>query len=228
MKALILAGGMGKRLRPLTDDKPKPMIPISNKPILEWQIMWLKSHNIGEVVLCTGYMSENITEYFGDGEKFGVSIEYSKEEEPLGTGGALMQSESLLKEHSNFIVMNGDIMSNIDPNSLILNLTDGLIGTIAVVALRSPFGEIEIKEDGRISRFTEKPILNDHWINAGIYCFSNKIFNYLSSVGSLESDVFPLLAQENKLSAIKQNNVKWRSIDSHKDIEESQKEFVTE
>ena len=80
MKALILAGGMGKRLRPLTDNKPKPMIPISNKPILEWQIMWLKSHNIREVVLCTGYMSENITEYFGDGEKFGVSIEYSKEE----------------------------------------------------------------------------------------------------------------------------------------------------
>lgn len=228
MKALILAGGMGKRLRPLTDDKPKPMISISNKPILEWQIMWLKSHNIREVVLCTGYMSENITEYFGDGEKFGVSIEYSKEEEPLGTGGALMQSEPFLKEHSTFIVMNGDIMSNIDPNSLILNLTDELIGTIAVVALRSPFGEIEIKEDGRISRFTEKPILNDHWINAGIYCLSNKIFNYLSSIGSLELDVFPLLAQENKLSAIKQNNVKWRSIDSHKDIEEAQKEFVTE
>ena len=228
MKALILAGGMGKRLRPLTDNKPKPMISISNKPILEWQIMWLKSHNIREVVLCTGYMSENISEYFGDGEKFGVSIEYSKEEEPLGTGGALMQSEPFLKEHSTFIVMNGDIMSNIDPNSLILNLTDGLIGTIAVVALRSPFGEIEIKEEGLISRFTEKPILNDHWINAGIYCLSNKIFNYLSSIGSLELDVFPLLAQENKLSAIKQNNVKWRSIDSHKDIEEAQKEFVTE
>ena len=80
MKALILAGGMGKRLRPLTDNKPKPMIPISNKPILEWQIMWLKSHNIREVVFCTGYMSENITEYFVDGEKFGVSIEFSNEE----------------------------------------------------------------------------------------------------------------------------------------------------
>ena len=225
MKALILAGGMGKRLRPLTDDKPKPMISISNKPILEWQITWLKSHDIRDIVLCTGYMGNNITEYFGDGGKFGVHIEYSKEEEPLGTGGALMQSRSLLKEHSNFLVMNGDIISNIEPSSLIQSLTDNLIGTIAVVALRSPFGEIEIKDNGLISRFTEKPILNDHWINAGIYCFSNKIFNYLSDIGSLESDVFPILAIENKLSAIKQSDVKWRSIDSHKDIEEAQKEF---
>ena len=225
MKALILAGGMGKRLRPLTDDKPKPMIPISNKPILEWQIDWLKSHNIRDIVLCTGYMGDNISEYFGNGEKFDVNIEYSKEEEPLGTGGALMQSHSLLESHSNFLVMNGDIMTDIDPISLIQNLTDKLIGTIAVVALRSPFGEIEIQENGLISSFTEKPILNDHWINAGIYCLSNNVFSYLSDIGSLESDVFPILATENKLSAIKQNDIKWRSIDSHKDIEEAQKEF---
>ena len=225
MKALILAGGMGKRLRPLTDDKPKPMIPISNKPILEWQINWLKSHNIRDIVLCTGYMGDNISAYFGNGEKFDVNIEYSKEEEPLGTGGALMQSHSLLESHSNFLVMNGDVMTDIDPHSLIQNLTDKLIGTIAVVALRSPFGEIEIQENGLISSFTEKPILNDHWINAGIYCFSNNVFGYLSNVGSLESDVFPILATENKLSAIKQNDIKWRSIDSHKDIEEAQKEF---
>ena len=121
--------------------------------------------------------------------------------------------------------MNGDIITDIDPTSLIQNLTDKLIGTIAVVALRSPFGEIEIQENDLISSFTEKPILNDHWINAGIYCFSNNIFSYLSNIGSLESDVFPILATENKLSAIKQSNVKWRSIDSHKDIEEAQKEF---
>ena len=225
MKALILAGGMGKRLRPLTDDKPKPMIPISNKPILEWQINWLKSHNIRDIVLCTGYMGDNISAYFGNGEKFDVNIEYSKEEEPLGPGGALMKSRSLLESHSNFLVMNGDVMTDIDPHSLIQNLTDKLIGTIAVVALRSPFGEIEIQENGLISSFTEKPILNDHWINAGIYCFSNNVFGYLSNVGSLESDVFPILATENKLSAIKQNDIKWRSIDSHKDIEEAQKEF---
>ena len=225
MKALILAGGMGKRLRPLTDDKPKPMIPISNKPILEWQITWLKSHNIRDIVLCTGYMGDIITKYFGNGEQFDVNIEYSNEEEPLGTGGALMQSRSLLESHSKFLVMNGDIITDIDPTSLIQNLTDKLIGTIAVVALRSPFGEIEIQENDLISSFTEKPILNDHWINAGIYCFSNNIFNYLSDVGSLESDVFPILATENKLSAIKQNDIKWRSIDSHKDIEEAQKEF---
>ena len=225
MKALILAGGMGKRLRPLTDDKPKPMIPISNKPILEWQIDWLKSHNIRDIVLCTGYMGDNISEYFGNGEKFDVNIEYSKEEEPLGTGGALMQSHSLLESHSNFVVIHGDVMTDIDPHSLIQKLTDKLIGTIAVVALRSPFGEIEIQENGLISSFTEKPILNDHWINAGIYCLSNNVFSYLSDVGSLESDVFPILATENKLSAIKQNDIKWRSIDSHKDIEEAQKEF---
>ena len=225
MKALILAGGQGKRLRPLTDNKPKPMINISNKPILEWQIMWLKSHNIREIILCTGYMSENIIEYIANGEKFGVEIVYSKEEKPLGTGGALKNSEFLLKDHSSFLVMNGDIMTNMNPYSLIHNLDNSLVGTISVVALRSPFGEVEIQDDGYVSSFKEKPILDNHWINAGVYCLSSEVFSYLSNIGSLESDVFPLLAKQKKLRAIKQSNIKWRSIDNHKDIEEANNEF---
>ena len=77
MNAIILAGGMGKRLRPLTDNKPKPMIEISGKPILEWQLLWLKSYDIKQIILCTGYMNENIREYFGNGEKLNMNIQYS-------------------------------------------------------------------------------------------------------------------------------------------------------
>ena len=100
-----------------------------------------------------------------------------------------------------------------------------LVGIISVVGLRSPFGEVEIDNGGYISKFAEKPLHDDYWINAGVYCFNHEIFSYLPSSGSLESDVFPVLATENKLMAIKQSNIKWRSIDSHKDIEEANNEF---
>ena len=121
--------------------------------------------------------------------------------------------------------MNGDIMTNMNPDSLIHNLDNSLVGTISVVALRSPFGEVEIQDDGYVSSFKEKPILDNHWINAGVYCLSSEVFSYLSNISSLESDVFPLLAKQKKLRAIKQSNIKWRSIDNHKDIEEANNEF---
>ena len=228
MNAIILAGGMGKRLRPLTDNKPKPMIEISGKPILEWQLLWLKSYDIKQIILCTGYMNENIREYFGNGEKLNMNIQYSIEKDPLGTGGALKNSESYIEPDSNFLVLNGDIMTNMTPPDLALapsSSDPNLIGIISVVGLRSPFGEVEIDNGGYISKFAEKPLHDDYWINAGVYCFNHEIFSYFPSSGSLESDVFPVLATENKLMAIKQSNIKWRSIDSHKDIEEANNEF---
>jgi len=110
LKAAILAGGLGKRLRPLTDDRPKPMIKVSGTPILGWQIAWLASHAISDIVLCTGYMRESIINYVGNGSKFGVRVGYVTEDEPLGTGGALKNAESLLRNEESFFVLNGDLI----------------------------------------------------------------------------------------------------------------------
>ncbi|MCL7386798.1 MAG: nucleotidyltransferase family protein, partial [Thaumarchaeota archaeon] len=89
MKAAILAGGYGKRLRPLTETIPKPLLPVGDRGIIEWQISWLKQHGISEIVICAGYLKERIVERLGDGSRYGVKIEYAFEEKPLGTGGAL-------------------------------------------------------------------------------------------------------------------------------------------
>ncbi len=96
MKAVILAGGLGKRLKPLTDERPKPMIEVQNIPIIEWQIRWFKMHGINEIIICVGHLKEQIIDYIGSGNKFGVKVGYAVEEEPLGTGGALKNAESLL------------------------------------------------------------------------------------------------------------------------------------
>ena len=116
-------------------------------------------------------------------------------------------------------------MTDISPDELIHQTITPIITTMAVVPLKSPFAIVEIDEHNFIKKFSEKPILRDRWINAGIYCISSQIFNFLPESGSLESDIFPKLASNNQLSSIKYSDNKWRSIDNHKDIEEAQKEF---
>lgn len=228
MKAVILAGGQGKRLRPLTNDRSKSMIEISGRPIIEWQIYWLRSHGIRNIVLCTGYMRESIIEYIGNGTKLDVQVEYAVEEEPLGTAGALKNSESLLGKDEPFLVMNGDILTNLDPLNLFSDITGDVRGVIAIVPLRSPYGVVDLNSDGSVGGFREKPILENNWINAGIYCLSPLVLPDLPQVGDLESKIFPEMSRDNNLRAIKYNNVKWRSIDSHKDIDEAQNEFRKE
>lgn len=225
MKAAILAGGFGKRLRPLTDDRPKPMIEIGGVPILGWQIKWLSAHNIKEIVLCVGYLKESIIKYVGSGEKFGVKVDYTYEEEPLGTGGALKNAEKMLSDGS-FIVMNGDILTDLNPMQLLNAVKKGSLGSIAVVPLRSPFGVVDVDSNGMILGFREKPTIVEYWINAGVYCLQSDLFKHLPKKGNIEATVFPDLAKDGKLKAVKYIDVKWRSIDTHKDVEEAQKEFV--
>jgi NDP-sugar pyrophosphorylase family protein len=111
MKAVILAGGYGKRLRPLTDEKPKPMIEVLNIPIIEWQVKWLSKCGIKEFVVCVGYMKEQIIDHIGSGSRLGVKVGYAVEEEPLGTGGALSNAASLLAGQDSFFMLNGDVLT---------------------------------------------------------------------------------------------------------------------
>lgn|SRR5487761_78637 len=225
MKAVILAGGFGKRLKPLTDDRPKPMVEISGVPILEWQVNWLRNHNVKEIIICAGYLKGSVIDHIGSGQKFGVSVGFAVEEEPLGTGGALKNARALISGDS-FIAMNGDVLTNLDPMKLthLVKPEGDALCSIAAVPLRSPYGIIEI-DNGRAKGFREKPTLNEYWINAGIYCLATSVLDMLPDKGSLEELTLPSLAKDNKIRVEKYIDVLWRSIDTHKDIEEAQKEF---
>jgi len=227
LKVVILAGGYGKRLRPITNTIPKPLIEVAGKPIIEWQIEWLKSYGFKEVVVLIGYLREKIIERLGSGNRFGIRIVYVVEDEPLGTGGALKNAEHVLRSEGEFIVVNGDVITNLNPLKLLelLRSSKSIVGVIAAIPLRSPYGVISIGDDGRILGFKEKPIIKDYWMNAGVYAFKSEILEYLPEKGDIEKTVFPKLAKEGKLYSVRFENVYWRSIDTHKDVEEANSEL---
>ena len=223
MKAVILAGGFGKRLKPLTDNRPKPMIEILDKPILEWQIKHLAKNNIKEIIICVGYLKEQIIDYIASGNKFDVHVAYTVEDEPLGTGGALKNTYSLLKDEKNgFFMINGDILTNINFLDL---ANENNHSKLALVPLKSPYGIVEFDENLNVTGFEEKPNIDGKWINAGIYFFNQEVFDYLPEKGNIETTALPAMAKEQKLKAKNFENSFWKSIDSHKDIEESSKEL---
>jgi len=223
MKAVILAGGLGKRLRPLTDDKPKPMIEVLNVPIIEWQLRWFRKYSINEIVICVGYLKEHVIDYIGSGAKFDVKVGYAVEEEPLGTGGALKNAESLLGSglSEGFFMVNGDILTDLNP----VDLKTGELTSLAVVPLRSPYGVVEVDVNLYVKGFVEKPQILDRWVNAGVYYLTREVFDYLPESGNIETTALPLMAKESKLKARTFKSAFWRSIDSHKDIEEASKEI---
>ena len=212
MKAIILAGGRGKRLRPITDYVPKPLVPIKNIPIIEWQLRYLKKFGINEIIICTGYKQDMIENYL-DPKKIGIKINYSIEKSPLGTGGAIKKAAKMIKDKT-FFVINGDIITNIDLKKL-----SKMDNSIAAIELRTKFGILETDND-KITKFREKKEISDLWMNAGIYHLQKKIFQDLPNKGDIEKTIFPDYAKREKLNIVKFRNVKWYSIDSFKDMEE--------
>jgi len=224
MKAVILAGGYGKRLKPLTDTLPKPLLPVGERGIIEWQIKWLKHFGVDEIVICAGYLKEKIIEKIGDGGDYGVRVSYALEEEPLGTAGALKNAEHLLRTDEVFIALNGDVLTDLNPMELLADLRGDIIGVMALVGLPSPFGIVNFDPKTRVIKsFTEKPKITEYWINAGVYAFKRKIFDYLPERGDIERTAFPKLAEEGKLKAHLFYSCVWMSVDSHKDLEEATK-----
>lgn len=224
MITVILAGGLGKRLRPLTSDRPKPMIQINKTPIIELQVKWLKKFGITDIIVLVGHLREKIKHHLADGKKFGVNISYIEENVPLGTGGALKNAKDHIIQNGNsdsgFFVINGDILTNLDP----FTISEKGSMTLALVPLKSTFGIVETNGD-LVSKFVEKPSIEDTWVNAGVYYFSNEIFDYLPDKGNLETVTLPMLVEKQKLKAKKFSNNYWRSIDSHKDVDEASKEI---
>ncbi len=197
MKVLVLAGGMGTRLRGIVNDRPKPMAPVLSRPFLEYLVSQLKRHGLTDIILCVGYLGEQIEEYFDDGHRWGVHISYSHEKEPLGTGGAIKLARKLVQEE-NFLVMNGDSFLDVDLNTLIdYHLERKALATIALVETGDPirYGVVEINENREIESFVEKGHSSrSKLINGGIYMLNKKVFDYIpEGKVSLEKEVFPNL-----------------------------------
>ena len=212
MKAIILAGGRGKRLRPITDYIPKPLIPIKNIPIIEWQLRYLKKFGIDEVIICTGYKQEMIENHLNM-KNIGIKIKYSIEKTPLGTGGAIKKAGEMIKDRS-FFVINGDTITNIDLKKLVTKKN-----VIAAIELRTKYGILETEND-KIMDFKEKKEISNTWMNAGIYHLQKEVLKELPTRGDIEKTVFPDYAKKGILNTIKFKNAKWYSVDSFKDMEE--------
>lgn len=204
MQALILAGGLGTRLRAVVSDKPKPMATISGKPFLEYQIELLQRHGIDEVIFCVGYLYEQIQNHFGNGEKSGLKINYSIEEELLGTAGALKLAQKFI--HGTFLVLNGDTYLDIDLQQLIQfhqkKRENNAIGAVALIEVDDAgnYGAVTIDTTNAISSFNEKSAgaAASKLINAGIYVLELQIFNFIAPAKkvSLEKDTFPTVINQ--------------------------------
>ena len=203
MQAVILVGGEGTRLRPLTYDLPKPMVPIFGRPYLEHLIELLKKHNIFEIILSSGYKVEEIEQYFKNGSQFGVKIFYAVETTPLGTAGAIKNAEKFIKD--TFLVFNGDIMTDIDLTAFLrMHKKYAGLGTLSLYSVEDPsaFGLIETDINGRITAFIEKPKPEDittNYINAGVYILEKKILEFIPEKinCSIERKIYPELLKSN-------------------------------
>ncbi len=212
MQAVILAGGRGKRLRPVTDYVPKPLIPIRNVPIIEWQIRHLKRLGVRDVIICAGYRAGQIIDAL-DSKFPDVKITFSIEKTPLGTGGAIKKISGQIKDET-FFAINGDIITDID----IRKMRD-TADSIAYIPMRTKYGTV-LPDGDRISDFLEKKELPGAFMNAGIYHLSKRMLRDVPKKGDLEKTVFPRYAKDNRLYGVRFAGALWHSIDSYKDIEE--------
>ncbi|HOL18079.1 MAG TPA: NDP-sugar synthase, partial [Bacillota bacterium] len=206
MKAVIMAGGEGSRLRPLTCDKPKPMVPVMNRPLMEYTVELLRLHGLRDIAVTLQYLPEQIKEHFGSGDSFGVNLHYFVEEEPLGTAGSVKNAASFLDE--TFIVISGDALTDFDLNeALYFHRARGAMATLVLKAVDNPleYGVVMIDPDGRINRFLEKPgwgeVFSDT-VNTGIYILEPEVLSLVEpgKMVDFSKDIFPrLLAQKEPL-----------------------------
>ena len=200
MQALILAGGEGTRLRPLTSTVPKPVVPLANRPFISFMIEWLARYGVDDVILACGFMAEGVRAVLGDGEELGIRLRYVEEPRPLGTGGALRYAGDLLEER--FLMLNGDVLADFD---LLAQLHQheqtGARATIALVGVEDPsaYGLVRRKADHSVREFLEKPNpdeIDTHLISAGAYVLERSVLDEMAPAGtniSIERDVFPVL-----------------------------------
>lgn len=213
MQVVILAGGLGTRLRPLTRRVPKPLVPVAGVPYLEHQLKLLARQSLTDIVVLTGYLGEQIEECFGDGKRLGLQIRYSREPEPLGTGGALREARPLLAE--SFLVVYGDSYLPIEYAAL-GRLLSSTAASGVVAVYRDPCGETNVRcnmaldADGTVLRYDKKAPVDDRelqYVEAGVLALHRSVLDLIPPAGaaSLEEQVFPVLIARRRLLAFSTN-----------------------
>ncbi len=221
MEAIILAGGKGTRLKPYTTSFPKPLMPIGDKPILEIVINKLRDSGINKITITVGHLAELIQAYFGNGEKFGVKISYSKEEKPLGTAGPINLIKKSISD--SFILMNGDVLTDINLESLLKSHHEN--NSLATIALSKrnvfiDFGVIETDEVGFLSKWIEKPTI-DYLVSTGIYVLSPKSLEYLPEGFSNLPDLIMSMINNNEKVSTFIHEGSWLDIGREEDYIEA-------
>ncbi|MDO8886583.1 NDP-sugar synthase [Candidatus Oleimmundimicrobium sp.] len=239
MKAVILVGGQGTRLRPLTHTIPKAMLPLLNIPFLKYVFELLKRHGIQEIILSTGNFLDIFENYFGDGTKHDLKIRYVKEDEPLGTAGAIKNVEKYLDDDF-FIVLNGDILTDLNITKLVeYHQSKKALATLALASVEDPtsYGLVPIDSKGKVVDFLEKPGWDKvvtNFINAGTYVFKSEVLNFIPEGMnySFEKGVFPKMVEKEEKIYGFPSNAYWLDIGTpqkylkaHHDILERQIKF---
>lgn len=203
MKAIIMAGGEGRRLRPITDNIPKPLLPIDRVPTIVRTLRHLSEHGIKEAIITVGYLADKIESAIGE-EHEGIRIKYLKENEPLGTAGGIKAARELIGDED-FLVLNGDVLTDIDISEAIkLHKSRNSVVTFVLTHQSDPseYGVVLLDDGGRVTGFSEKPSISSTYtdtVNSGIYVMSNRIFDYIPNGKSeLSTDVLPVLLEKNE------------------------------
>lgn len=203
MKAILMAGGQGTRLRPLTCNIPKPMMPIMEKPVMQYTLELLRDNGIKDIGVTLQYLPDEIINYFGDGKEFGVNLQYFIEETPLGTAGSVKNAESFLND--TFIVISGDALTDFDLNkAMSFHRTKGAIATLLLKEVQVPleYGVVVTDKNGRVTGFLEKPSWSEVFsdkANTGIYVLEPEIFDFYEKNQKMDfsNDLFPILLKNN-------------------------------
>jgi NDP-sugar pyrophosphorylase family protein len=223
-QAVILAGGKAERLRPLTEDRPKAMVEIAGRPIVEHQLRWLAENDVADIVISLGYRADTLRGHVGDGTGLGVHVRYAIEDEPLGRGGGLrFAAKQLAHPGEAFFALNGDVICGFPLSGMVtLHRRLAVAATIALAGYRSSWGVVELDGD-RITGFVQSPEL-PYWINAGVYVFEAGTVSRLPERGDHEETTFPELAAEGRLAGFPIIGY-WRGIDTVKDVTEATAEL---
>lgn len=230
--AILLVGGFGTRLMPLTRNTPKPMLTVAGIPVTEHQIAMAKAAGITEIVLATSYLSEIFTPYFGDGSQWGIKIKYAVEKEPLGTGGAIRNAAQLLGTQESIVILNGDVLSSHNLAEQIrqheAHDADVTLHLTEVEDARA-FGCVPTDRDGRVTAFLEKmenPVTNQ--INAGCYVFNPRVLTTipLDTVVSIERETFPALVANDAAVYGYLENAYWLDIGTPRALLKASRDIV--
>jgi NDP-sugar pyrophosphorylase family protein len=220
---VVLSGGEGIRLRPITADLPKGLVKVGGKPLLQWVVEWLKLNGVSNIVMGVAYLKEQIIDFFGDGSRFGVRIGYSVHTVSGGTAEGFRLAISRYVDDPTFFALNGDQITDLRLKLMLArHRKSGALSTIAVVHPRLPFGLVKVDERDYCRGFMEKPVLKDMSISTGIYVFEHDILKHLPQTGDVERTTFPKLSRVGKVAAFRHGG-SFITINSLRELEDAEK-----